>query len=267
MTALLTPEAALAATEAAYLSLLSRPYSAATPAHLALPGRGAVELKAVSNSVMGLTLSRAETFGAVSGSGSWPLIRSSALLSENATGRLLALIEGSPIVTLRASAASAVATRYLAADTASVLCIVGTGVQAGLHLAAMLRARDIRRVFVVGRSSAGASAFVASALGKYGGGIQFEATDLMGAASLSDIICLCTSSKVPVLLGNYVKAGCHINAIGACSLDAQEVDTNTVVRGAPSDITLFKSVGHPAVDFYLRWRPTRRPCSRRWGSK
>jgi ornithine cyclodeaminase/alanine dehydrogenase-like protein (mu-crystallin family) len=242
-------------------------------------------------------LSRTETFGAVSGAGEWPLIRSSALLSENSTGRLLALIEGSSIVTLRASAASAVATRYLAADTASVLCIVGTGVQAGLHLAAMLRVRDIRRVFIVGRTSAGASAFAASALGKYGGGIQFETTDLMRAASLADIICLCTDSRVPVLLGNHVKAGCHINAIGACGLDAREVDTNTVlrskvviedkemgigragdlripfeekkvpesafqsdmaeltqgkaVRGAPSDITLFKSVGHPAVDFHL----------------
>ncbi|MBI4422447.1 MAG: ornithine cyclodeaminase family protein [Elusimicrobia bacterium] len=209
-----------------------------------------------------------------------------------------ALLKLEAIHRLRASAVSSLATESLARADASVLAVIGTGDQARLHIHAITRVRDIKRVLVVGRTAAKAQLFVAELLRELGGGMRFEATDAGRASSLADVLCLCTDSATPVLLGNEVGKGCHINAIGATTFDAREVDTNTVLRSkvviedkeygitsagdlripveegridgaafqtdlgdlvagkrtaraCDDDITFFKSVGHPAVDFYL----------------
>ena len=211
---------------------------------------------------------------------------------------LLCVMPWAPLERVRASAIAALATKLLANEKAPILAVVGTGPQARLHVVAVTRLRNVKRVLVAGRTPQQTQAFTAALAGEFGGGMIFEATDVPRAASLADVLCLCTDSRTPVLLGNDVRRGCHINATGTTSFDAREVDTNTVlraktvvedkdisatqagelripveegrvkaqvfdtdlgdlvmgkkvVRTSEDDITFFKAVGHPAVDFYL----------------
>lgn len=142
----------------------------------------------------------------------------------------VALLPWAPLERVRASAVAALATRHMANDEAPCLGVIGTGVQARLHIQALTRVRNVKRVLTAGRTSAQAQAFAARMSRELGGGMSFEAADIGRAAALADVLCVCTDSTVPVLFGNEVRKGCHINATGSTSMDAREVDTNAVLR-------------------------------------
>jgi alanine dehydrogenase len=137
------------------------------------------------------------------------------------TGEPLALMDGRLITELRTAAASAVATDLLARRDASVLALLGAGVQAGSHLAALRLVRRFREVRVW--SPRRASAFAAEH------GIV-AATSAEAAVRGADVIVTATSATTPVLLGDWVAPGAHVNAIGACRPDWRELDDRLVQR-------------------------------------
>src|SRR5712691_6079431 len=128
------------------------------------------------------------------------------ILFRPETGEPLVTMDGRLITEMRTAAVSAVATDALARDDASVLAILGSGVQARSHLEAMRIVRKFREVRVW--SPRNADAFAK----------QF---DVRAAASAeeavrgADVIVVATSATTPVLMGEWLSPGAHINAVGA----------------------------------------------------
>ena len=151
------------------------------------------------------------------------------LLFESERGRLLAIMDASSITAIRTAAVSGVATRLLAREDAGDLAILGTGVQARTHLEAMLLARRIRRVRVFSRDPDQVRVFAERAAKRHGIAVE-AAPRARDAVAGADIICTTTSSGEPVLLGEWIAPGAHVNAVGASLPTARELDTAAVVR-------------------------------------
>jgi ornithine cyclodeaminase len=145
------------------------------------------------------------------------------LLFDTAHGTPLALLDASSITAIRTAAVSAVATRALARDDAGDLAILGAGVQATTHLAAMRAVRSIRRVRVWSRNRAHAQRFAD------GTSITVEVmASARAAVEGADLICTTTAAREPIVEGAWLAPGAHINAVGACFAAARELDTAAV---------------------------------------
>ena len=151
------------------------------------------------------------------------------LLFEAERGRLLAVMDASSITAIRTAAVSGVATRALAREEAGDLALLGTGVQARTHLEAMSRARRLRRVRAWSRDPEHVRAFAARAARELG--IRVEpAASAREAVEGADLVCTVTSSREPVLRGEWLSAGAHVNAVGASLSSARELDSAAVAR-------------------------------------
>jgi ornithine cyclodeaminase len=151
------------------------------------------------------------------------------LLFESEHGRPVALLDAAEITAIRTAAASGLATRLLAREDAGDLALLGAGEQAQSHLAAMLAVRALRRVRVWARDSAKAAAFAAAESARHGIGIETSAT-VQEAVDGADIICTLTKAREPILLGEWLAAGVHLNVVGSSVATAAEIDTPAVVK-------------------------------------
>jgi ornithine cyclodeaminase/alanine dehydrogenase-like protein (mu-crystallin family) len=171
------------------------------------------------------------------------------LLFEPEHGRLVAMIDASSITGIRTAAVSGAATRVLAREDAGDLAMIGSGVQAITHLEAMLAVRTLRRVRVWSLNPASVRLFAERESKRHG--IRVEA---MGSAREAvegaDIICTTTGAKDPVVKGEWLAPGAHINAVGACFPDTRELDTNAVVRSRLV-VDRRESALHEAGDFLI----------------
>ncbi|MEH6517321.1 MAG: ornithine cyclodeaminase family protein [Halioglobus sp.] len=142
------------------------------------------------------------------------------------TGLLNGLVEAGSITAIRTAAASAAATKVLAREDASVLAIVGAGVQAVMHLEAMRLVRPIKVVRLWARdleqSEALAARFNADNL-------KVEAIPrLRDATKEADIICTVTAATEAFLFNQVVSKGVHINAVGASTAAMCEIGANLI---------------------------------------
>ena len=144
------------------------------------------------------------------------------LLFRPETGEPLVTMDGRLITEMRTAAVSAVATRHLAREGASVLGIIGAGVQARSHLEALRLVRPCRDVRVWSPTSAGA---FARELG------VTAASSAEAAVRGADVVVVATSSRVPVLRGAWLSPGTHVNAVGACRPDWRELDDELLREG------------------------------------
>jgi len=154
-----------------------------------------------------------------------PTIFASYLLSDPASGELLALMEASLLTGIRTGGASALATRYLAREGAEVLGIIGTGFQAGFQVKASLAVRPIKEVWAYDVDQKKLNDFC-HALDPL---IPVHpASDATEVVKHSDILVTATTSKTPVFSGKDLRPGMHINAIGAYLPTMREVDEETI---------------------------------------
>jgi ornithine cyclodeaminase len=156
-----------------------------------------------------------------------PLVQGVYVLFAPSTQEPVAVIDGAALTALRTAAVSGLATRHLARDDSSHLVVFGAGTQARSHVTAMRTVRPIERVTVVSRTPAPARALVAVLRGE-GINATVGAPSAIGDA---DVICTCTTSAEPVVAGDGLRAGVHINAVGAYRPDARELDTAVLQRG------------------------------------
>ncbi|HJZ87979.1 MAG TPA: ornithine cyclodeaminase family protein [Polyangia bacterium] len=151
------------------------------------------------------------------------------LLSSGETGQPLAVLDASAVTAIRTAAVSAVATRLLARGQAGDLALVGAGVQARAHVAAMAAVRPLRRIRLAARRPERARAFAASVAAP----VPIEIADSVEAAVRdADLIVTATSAREPVVRREWISPGAHINAVGACVPSARELDDATVAAGA-----------------------------------
>ena len=157
--------------------------------------------------------------------------RGAIVLFEAETGGAVAMMDAGLLTALRTAAASAVATRALARAQAQTLAIVGYGEQAWHHLAAIRAVRPIRRLAVAGRDAGKAAAFAARAAARYPALEISSSDDVARAVAGADIVCTVTASPTPVLMGDWLAEGAHVNVVGASIPSMREVDDRLVERG------------------------------------
>jgi alanine dehydrogenase len=143
------------------------------------------------------------------------------LLFKPETGEPLVTMDGRLITEVRTAAVSAVATEHLAITDASVLAIIGSGVQARSHLEALRLVRSFREIRVW--SPRRAAAFAREH------GIR-AAASAEEAVRGADVVVTATTSSTPVLSGEWLAPGVHINAVGAPRPDWRELDDKVLQR-------------------------------------
>ncbi len=156
--------------------------------------------------------------------------RGVVVLFEKTHGRPVGLIDGGELTGWRTAAASAVATRALSRPDSSTLTLLGYGEQARRHIATISRIRPIRKLRIWGRDLATARAF-AEKQRAAGYDAQAFATAAEAVAG-ADILCTVTSSATPVLSGDWLPAGIHVNAVGASVPSCRELDLACVQRAS-----------------------------------
>jgi thiomorpholine-carboxylate dehydrogenase len=193
------------------------------------------------------------------------------LLFRPDTGEPLAVMDGRLITEMRTAAVSAAVTKYLAPPDSRVLALLGSGVQAHAHLQALSRIRRFEEVRVWSRTPEHAERFAQQHRAK--------ATAIEDAVRGADVIVTATNALEPILKGDWLKPGAHVNAVGSPRPDWRELDdtamANTLVvdsreavlresgdvilskssiyaeageifagtKGVPATTTVFKSVG------------------------
>jgi len=141
------------------------------------------------------------------------------LLFRAETGEPIAMIDGRLITEMRTAAVSAVATDKLARPDSHVLAILGSGVQARSHLEALRLVREFSEVRVWSPRNAAAFANAHSVK------VAASAEEAVRGA---DVIVVATASTTPVLMGEWLSQGAHINAVGATRPNWRELDDATL---------------------------------------
>jgi ornithine cyclodeaminase/alanine dehydrogenase-like protein (mu-crystallin family) len=151
------------------------------------------------------------------------------LLFDTTFGQLLAMIDASSVTAIRTAAVSGVATKLLAREDAGDLAILGSGVQARTHLEAMLCCRKIRRVRVWSRHRDHAHTFADQESKRFGLKIEVS-LEPKEAVRGADLICTTTTSSLPILMGEWIANGAHINAVGGGFPGTRELSSLAVAK-------------------------------------
>jgi ornithine cyclodeaminase/alanine dehydrogenase-like protein (mu-crystallin family) len=157
-----------------------------------------------------------------------PTVQASYLLIKNDTGETVAVMDGTELTRRRTAAASALAADYLARPDASTLVLVGAGAL-GAHFArAHAAVRPIKRIFIYNRSPEKAAALAAEL--KSDGLDASGVTDLRSAVGQADIVSCVTTSTTPIVRGQWLKPGTHVDLAGAFRPTMRETDGDVVAR-------------------------------------
>ncbi len=146
-------------------------------------------------------------------------------------GVLKAVMEADKLGQMRTGAASGIATKYMSREDSSRLGIYGTGWQARAQLQAICAVRPIKTIVAWSRNPENREKFCKEMTQALGVGV-YPASAPEEAAKDMDIIVTATDSKEPVLKGEWIAKGTHVNAIGANMLNRQELDVDAVRKCA-----------------------------------
>jgi ornithine cyclodeaminase/alanine dehydrogenase-like protein (mu-crystallin family) len=149
-----------------------------------------------------------------------PTVTSIYVLSNYETGAPLAVMDGGYLTAIRTAAGSAVATKALARGDAQTLGVFGTGVQARFHVEMIRRVRRVSRVLVCGTSTEKGREFADWVTLTTG---LAAASATAQEVSAADIVAACTTSPTPVVVASAVRAGAHVNAVGAFTPTTREL--------------------------------------------
>jgi alanine dehydrogenase len=155
-----------------------------------------------------------------------PTHRASILLLDPETGAPMALMDGRLITEMRTAAVSAVSAKYMARADAGVLAILGSGVQARSHLAALTVGHNFREVRAWSPTAEHVQRFAEESPAPVRA-CRSAAEAVAGA----DLVVLATASSTPVIADAWVARGAHVVSVGACRPNQREMDPALVARG------------------------------------
>lgn len=178
-----------------------------------------------------------------------PSHQGAVLLFESEHGELLAMVDADEITAIRTAAVSGLATKLLARDITSTLAVLGSGTQALQHIDAMLCVRKINAIKIWSRDPGHANELAEQTE------VKHQITALIAgnakeAVVGADIICTCTASPTPVVSGEWIKKGAHINAVGSCTPVTRELDTPAIVN-AKLFTDKYESLFNESGDFLI----------------
>jgi ornithine cyclodeaminase/alanine dehydrogenase-like protein (mu-crystallin family) len=151
------------------------------------------------------------------------------MLYDYETGQLLACLEAGRLGQIRTGAASGLATRHMARDDAGTVAVIGSGFQARTQLEAVCAVREIRQARVYSRRAERREDFATQMTERLG----VEVTPAEGGEQCvagADVVITITSARDPVLQGEWLAEGAHVNAAGGNHWMRREVDEATVTR-------------------------------------
>lgn len=176
-----------------------------------------------------------------------PAIQGFVSLFDHETGTPIALIEGAEITAIRTAAASGLATRELARRDAASHGVLGTGVQARTHVAAIAAVRTISQVVIWGRDQEKAAELAAELSAQYDCAIRAGSID---EATGCDVISAVTGAADPIIFGGQIKAGAHLNIVGAHSPSTRETE-GALVGAASVYVDSYESARNEAGDLLI----------------
>ena len=157
-----------------------------------------------------------------------PAVLGNYLLQSGESGAPLAMMDGTRLTHWRTAAASGLAADYLARPDSKHLLMVGSGALAPFLVGAHAAIRPITRVSVWNHRPAGAVALAALLVAQ--GFDAAAVADLETAVAVADVISCATLSSVPLILGRWLRAGQHVDLVGAYTLAMREVDDEALRR-------------------------------------
>lgn len=152
-------------------------------------------------------------------------------LFDGETGVPTAILNASAVTEIRTAAVTAAATRALAREDSGVLAILGAGVQARSHLRALAGVRPWEQVRLYAPTAEHARAVAAGWAGA-GSPEPIVAATAREAVAGADVVVTATSSREPVLMHAWLDPGVHVNAVGASTPTARELEVETVAAAA-----------------------------------
>jgi ornithine cyclodeaminase len=159
-----------------------------------------------------------------------PVIQGFVALFDSETGAPVAIIDGASVTAIRTAAASGLATRALAREDASSHGVLGTGVQAETHLEAIACVRDIDVVRVWGRDMKKAWSFADDQSRRLA--LEVIPVESAAEAVACDIVSAVTGATDPVLEGDWLSPGAHVNLVGGHRRTAREADSDAIARSS-----------------------------------
>ncbi len=161
--------------------------------------------------------------------GALPSIQAVYLLFDGRNGEPLASLDGTELTYWKTAADSALGARFLAREEVATLCMVGAGALAPHLIRAHCAVRpSIERVVIWNRTHAKAEALAAQSPVD---GVTFEATsDLEAACRGADIITAATAAEAPLVLGEWLRPGQHLDLVGGYKPEMREADTEAFAR-------------------------------------
>jgi ornithine cyclodeaminase len=160
-----------------------------------------------------------------------PVISGLFLLFDFETGVPLATMHAGELTAWRTAAVSALAAKALARDDASELTVLGAGHLAPFLALALVRVRPIRRVNIWARRVSEAERVTQLVRDKLDGVEVSACTDLRQAVDSADILSAATRSQAPLISGNWVRPGAHLDLVGGYRPDMRELDDAGIQRG------------------------------------
>ncbi|MGA8940114.1 MAG: ornithine cyclodeaminase family protein [Acidobacteriaceae bacterium] len=155
------------------------------------------------------------------------------VLFDAVSGAAVCVVDAGEITARRTAAASAVATDVLARKDARTLALLGYGEQAATHARAMMLVRKVASVTVWGRRLEKAREFAERMEVELGAewGVEVRAVETVReAVAEADVVCTLTGAAEPILRGEWVRAGTHVNVVGSSHAGPAEVDDELVRR-------------------------------------
>ena len=167
-----------------------------------------------------------------------PMVNGVVTLFDDVTGELEALVDFHLVTKWKTAGDSLLSARLLARADARDFLIVGAGTVGRSMVAAYAAAFPQARFTVWNRSPEGAAAMAADIPG-----LQV-ATDLEAAVRAADVICTCTMTKTPLIRGDWLRPGQHLDLIGAYRPDMREVDDTAIARARVFVDSRATTIGH-----------------------
>ena len=179
----------------------------------------------------------------------YPSHQGVVILFDANNGQPLMIFDATEITAIRTAAASALATKLLSREDAELLSIIGSGEQAERHIESILLVRKIRQINIWSRNERNATSLANKISTRYTIPVIVY-KNAKEAVREADIICTVTSSPQPVVLGDWIIKGTHINAVGSSTPATRELDTNAVLK-SKLYTDCYESILNEAGDFLI----------------
>jgi alanine dehydrogenase len=171
------------------------------------------------------------------------------ILFDARHGQPLMIFDANEITAIRTAAASAVATRLLSRENSELLAIIGSGEQAQRHIESIRLVRKIKQINIWSRNEKHAAELAKKISDQYNIPITIM-KNAQEAVKKADIICTVTSSPQPVVNGDWISAGTHINAVGSSTAATRELDT-AAMKQSKLFTDCYESIFNEAGDFLI----------------